>query len=108
VSPEAIVKVLEGMYRSEYKDFWLNTFPIGGVDGTLEDRFRYNSAFGVVRAKTGTIKNVRGLSGYIKTSDGENIVFSFLLNGHLLSSRDTENITDKVIEIIADYSYGYK
>ncbi len=107
VSPETIIKVLEGMYNSEYKDVWLNTFPIGGIDGTLKERFIDNSAQGIVRAKTGTISNVRGLSGYVKTRKGENIVFSFLINGHLLRSRDTETITDRVVELIAEYSYNY-
>ena len=107
VSPETLVKVLEGMYKSEYKDIWLNTFPIGGVDGTLEERFINNSAQGIVRAKTGTISNVRGLSGYVKTLAGENIVFSFLINGNLLSSRDTEKITDRAVELIAEYHYDY-
>jgi D-alanyl-D-alanine carboxypeptidase/D-alanyl-D-alanine-endopeptidase (penicillin-binding protein 4) len=107
VSPEALVKVLEGMYFSEYKDVWMDSFPVGGIDGTLEDRFKDNAAYGIVRAKTGTISNVRGLSGYIKTGEGENLVFSFLLNGHLLRSRDTEIITDTVLGLLADFKYAY-
>lgn len=102
VSPDALVKILEGMYKSEYKDLWLETFPVGGIDGTLKNRFKNNSAQGIVKAKTGTISNVRGLSGYVNTKEGENIVFSFLINGHLLTSKDTETITDKVIELLAD------
>jgi D-alanyl-D-alanine carboxypeptidase/D-alanyl-D-alanine-endopeptidase (penicillin-binding protein 4) len=93
------------MYESEYKDIWLDSFPIGGIDGTLKNRFKNGSAANNVKAKTGTISNVRGLSGYVKTKEGENIVFSFLINGHLLTSKDTELVTDKVIELIADYTY---
>lgn len=107
VSPESLVKILEVMYESDYSEEWLASFPIGGVDGTLEKRFMTGSASENVRAKTGTISNVRGLSGYVTTREGENIVFSFLINGHMLRSRDTEIITDRVIEIIADYGYPY-
>ncbi len=60
-------------------------------------------AEGNVRAKTGTISNVRGLSGYLTTSGGEEMVFSFLVNGHLRSSKETELITDKVLDLIAEY-----
>ena len=56
-----------------------------------------------VHAKTGTISNVRGLSGYTTTAAGENIVFSFLVNGHLLSSKETERITDSILELICEY-----
>ena len=79
--------------------------PIAGIDGTLKYRMRGTKAEGNVRAKTGTISNVRGLSGYVTTAAGEEIVFSFLINGHLKSSRDTELITDSVLSLIADYPF---
>ncbi|HCR48436.1 MAG TPA: hypothetical protein DIW24_02330 [Bacteroidetes bacterium] len=45
--------------------------------------------------------NTRGLSGYLTTADGEELAFSFLVNGHLLSSRDTDRITDTAAQILA-------
>jgi serine-type D-Ala-D-Ala carboxypeptidase/endopeptidase (penicillin-binding protein 4) len=108
ISPHVLVKILEGMYRSDLKDIWVEALPISGVDGTLKRRMRGTAAEKKVYAKTGTISNVRGLSGYTTTASGENIVFSFLVNGHLLSSRDTELITDSVLEFIAEYPYNNK
>lgn len=103
ISPNQIVKILKGMKKSKYWDVWYETLPIAGVDGTLKWRMRNTKAEGNVRAKTGTISNVRGLSGYLTTAEGEEVVFSFLINGHLKTSRDTELITDKVLELISDY-----
>ncbi len=103
ISPHVLVKILEGMYRSELKDVWMNTLPISGVDGTLRRRMKGTAAERRVLAKTGTISNVRGLSGYTQTASGENIVFSFLVNGHLLSSKETERITDSILELICEY-----
>jgi len=103
ISPRQLVKILEGMRESENWDVWHDIQPIAGVDGTLKRRMKGTKAEANVRAKTGTISNVRGLSGYVKTSANEEIVFSFLVNGHLRTSRDTEIITDKVLEIIAQY-----
>lgn len=103
VSPEEIVKILEYMYRTDYKELWQDIQPLAGVDGTLKNRMKGTLAAGNVKAKTGTISNVRGLSDYVTTMEGEELVFSFLVNGHLLSSRDTETITDSVLEIIANY-----
>ncbi len=103
ISPEVLVKILEGMYRSDLKDVWMESLPISGVDGTLRRRMKGTAAYKKVLAKTGTISNTRGLSGYTTTASGENIVFSFLVNGHLLSSKDTERITDSILELICEY-----
>jgi D-alanyl-D-alanine carboxypeptidase/D-alanyl-D-alanine-endopeptidase (penicillin-binding protein 4) len=103
ISPQILVKILEGMYRSDLKDIWINSLPISGVDGTLKRRMIGTPAEKKVHAKTGTISNVRGLSGYTTTAAGENIVFSFLVNGHLLSSAETERITDSILELICAY-----
>ncbi|MBI9072676.1 MAG: D-alanyl-D-alanine carboxypeptidase/D-alanyl-D-alanine-endopeptidase [Melioribacteraceae bacterium] len=104
VSPKQIVKILEGMKDTEYWQYWIDALPVAGVDGTLKSRMKGTRAEGNVKAKTGTIANVRGLSGYITTESGENLVFSFLINGHLRTSKQTEQITDSVLELISNYS----
>ena len=103
ISPHILVKILDGMYHSDLRDVWMNAMPVSGVDGTLRNRMTGTAAEGKVLAKTGTISNVRGVSGYTTTASGENIVFSFLVNGHLLSSRETERITDSILELICEY-----
>ena len=108
ISPRQIVKILKGMRKSEYWEIWNEIQPIAGVDGTLKRRMKGTKAEGNVRAKTGTMSYVRGLSGYLTTSEGEEIVFSFLVNGHLRNSRETELITDSVLEFIAEYPYKNK
>ena len=65
------------------------------MKGTLAERN--------VHAKTGTISNVRGLSGYVTTLDGEKLVFSFLVNGHLRTSKETEEVTDPILELLASF-----
>lgn len=103
ISPNEIVKILEYMYNSEYSEYWIDALPIAGVDGTLKYRMRGTAAEGNVKAKTGTISNVRGLSGYVTTADGQRLVFSFLVNAHLRSTADTEYITDNVLRMIAEF-----
>ena len=103
ISPKQIISILKGMKESSKWEVWYDLFPIAGLDGTLKWRMKDTKAENNVRAKTGTISNVRGLSGYLKTAEGEDIVFSFLVNGHLRTSRETELITDKVLELISEY-----
>ena len=55
--------------------------PVAGVSGTLEDRFddsAEKAGRGVVHAKTGTLKKVAGLAGYVTTRDGTLLTFAFL------------------------------
>ena len=49
--------------------------PIGGVSGTLENRFTTTapSAVGLVRAKTGTLNGTATLAGYVQSTDREYI-----------------------------------
>lgn len=103
ISPQQIVTILEYMRDQAYWDVWYDSMPIAGVDGTLKRRMKKSKAENNVRAKTGTISNTRAISGYVETADGEMVVFSFLLNAHLRSSRDTEDVTDAVLEAIANF-----
>jgi serine-type D-Ala-D-Ala carboxypeptidase/endopeptidase (penicillin-binding protein 4) len=53
----------------------------GDRGGTLQRMFTDGPARGNLHAKTGYIRNVRTLSGYVTTAGGERVVFSFLYNG---------------------------
>jgi len=100
-NPRTLVSILSAMRNSPHWAVFRDSMPIAGEDGTLRNRMKTGPAFKNVRAKTGTIANTRGLSGYLTTADGEELAFSFLVNGHLLSSRDTDRITDTAAQILA-------
>lgn len=53
--------------------------PIGGVDGTLDDRF--TSIANKVFAKTGTLSQTSSLTGVIITNSGIPLNFSINMNG---------------------------
>jgi D-alanyl-D-alanine carboxypeptidase/D-alanyl-D-alanine-endopeptidase (penicillin-binding protein 4) len=69
---------------------WAATFveglPIAGRSGTLVSRFRGTAAEGRVRAKTGSVREARALSGYLTTAGGRHVVFSLVVNGSAASS----------------------
>jgi len=100
-SPRILSNVLTQMRHSPHWLVFWEAMPIAGIDGTIRNRMKTGAAFNNLRAKTGTIANTRSLSGYLTTADGEELVFSFMVNGHLLSSRDADRITDTAANLLA-------
>lgn len=49
--------------------------PIGGLTGTLSDRFTSGAGTGVVRAKTGSLKGVTSLAGLVLDADGRMLLY---------------------------------
>jgi D-alanyl-D-alanine carboxypeptidase/D-alanyl-D-alanine-endopeptidase (penicillin-binding protein 4) len=78
IAPEALVAILQRMYDSSGASPWMTALPIAGRDGSLAARMAGTPAEGNVRAKTGTMSNIRTLAGYVRTRDGENLAFAIL------------------------------
>jgi len=76
----ALARVLEEMPRrfGMWPEF-LASMPIGGVDGTLDDRMRGDLARRV-RAKTGRVAGVATLAGYASNEDGDTLAFAVFVN----------------------------
>jgi len=55
-------------------------------------------------AKTGSIANVRALSGYLRTRDGETLVFSIIANNFTAPGATVNGLTDRAIVALASYS----
>ncbi len=57
--------------------------PIGGITGTLKDRFNKTApeAVGLVKAKTGTLNGTTNLAGYIESEDRE-YIFVIIADKH--------------------------
>lgn len=82
ITPEATVALLAYMSKSRWANVYRNALPIAGVDGTLQNRMKGTAAAGNVRAKTGTLRYVYTLSGYVTTAAGERLAFSIMLNNY--------------------------
>ena len=87
ITPEATVALLSYMNRSRWAEVYRNALPVAGVDGTLQNRMKGTQAAGNVRAKTGTLRYVFTLSGYVTTAAGERLAFSLMLNNYYNTER---------------------
>jgi D-alanyl-D-alanine carboxypeptidase/D-alanyl-D-alanine-endopeptidase (penicillin-binding protein 4) len=82
VTPKQIVTLLKAIYAdASIRSVFVDSLPIAGVDGTLQERLQTPSVKGSVFAKTGTMENVSSLSGFIRTRHHRWLVFSIMSNG---------------------------
>ncbi|AUC60269.1 D-alanyl-D-alanine carboxypeptidase/D-alanyl-D-alanine-endopeptidase [Cyanobacterium sp. HL-69] len=79
-TPRAIVETLRVMYNDRHRDVFLASLPTAGVSGTLTNRMRQTPVQGIVRAKTGTLRGVRALSGYLDHREHGTLIFSIMAN----------------------------
>jgi D-alanyl-D-alanine carboxypeptidase/D-alanyl-D-alanine-endopeptidase (penicillin-binding protein 4) len=86
VTPNALVAVLQHMAKSPHADLFRQALP-GPGEGTLRTRFRdwreqQAGSKIELRAKTGSIRYVSTLSGYLRRGNGERLAFAALLNAY--------------------------
>ncbi len=103
ITPNSAVQLYTYMARSRYASVWRDALPIGGVDGTLKNRFTRTSAANNVRGKTGTIDQVSALSGYVTTVSGERFVFSTVVND-VTDGRLRQAVIDEIVVALANFN----
>jgi len=106
IAPRAIIKLLRRMARSPRFPAFLDSLPVAGEDGTLDDRFQKTSARGRVRAKTGTLEHVNTLSGYMDLPSGERLAFSIMGNEHPLRAYQGKRVVDRITVAIFEHFGG--
>ncbi len=105
VTADMIVTILERMFKDpRHHDAFTAALPIAGTDGTISSRLKSTRAEGNALAKTGSIANVRALSGYVRTRDGETLAFSILANAFTVSPATVNWIADVAVEELANHS----
>jgi D-alanyl-D-alanine carboxypeptidase/D-alanyl-D-alanine-endopeptidase (penicillin-binding protein 4) len=108
VTPRAVAKLLSfaahdpktGAPQPWFAD-WKASLPVGGVDGTLADRFTAPPLKGHVFAKTGTHSEGRALSGYLECASGQTVIFSILVDHQLPGDSADRDAMDKIVAAIA-------
>lgn len=105
VSAELLVKLLKYFYdkHPDYYEILYNSFPIAGVDGTLENRMQNTLTEKNVHAKTGTLTGVNTLSGYLTTKESHTIAFSILMQNYVGSSAKAKELQDEICRILAEH-----
>jgi D-alanyl-D-alanine carboxypeptidase len=105
VTAQQISQLLIVIARDEKLKSLITGLPIGGVTGTLTERFidTAPSAIGLVRAKTGTLNGTTNLAGYVE-SESKEYIFVIIADKHSRSYTITKRVrasVDKALGKIA-------
>lgn len=103
ISPEYMTSLLYSISRSyQYRTFF-DALSTSGMDGTLRKRLNSDYLIGAVHAKTGYIRNVRTLSGYIDTFGNERLAFAVFANNYNNKLDKAESVINKACAIMRLY-----
>jgi serine-type D-Ala-D-Ala carboxypeptidase/endopeptidase (penicillin-binding protein 4) len=104
LSPETLLTVLLRMYDPAGVSPWMRSLPVAGVDGTLSGRMKGTAGENNVRAKTGTMSNVRSLAGYVTSRDGEPLAFTCIVNNFEGTGAQANAALDTIAVRLASFS----
>ncbi|MFL6375604.1 MAG: D-alanyl-D-alanine carboxypeptidase/D-alanyl-D-alanine-endopeptidase [Pyrinomonadaceae bacterium] len=104
ITPDSIVRLYTYMAKqSPNAAVWRNALAVGGVDGTLRNRFKGTKVADNFHGKTGTLDQVSALSGYVTTASGEQLVVSIIVN-NVPNIADRLRIIDGIVVQLANYT----
>jgi len=104
-SPRALVSLLRHMRQRDTFPVFRDSLAVAGQDGTLRNRMRFSPAQGKIMAKTGTLREVRALSGYVQGADGTLYAFALLANDYRVHGSRVKKIFDEICTVLTKYSH---
>ena len=105
IAPRHVTETLVAVYRDPaIRAEYVAHLAVAGSDGTLQTRLRDLPRPRMVRAKTGTLRDVVALSGYVLGEPERSVAFSFLANGIAGKQGDAKKLADNVVRALADYA----
>ena len=86
--------------RHRYAQAFRDSLPIAGVDGTLKNRMKGTQAQGRVLAKSGTIRHVNALAGYVNARSGERLAFTIVANHDAGPPSEVTGAMDEICNLL--------
>ena len=95
LTSEQLLLLMEKIYHDPLMPEMLSSFPISGVDGTLKRRMNYSTFRKSAHFKTGSMKNVNAIAGFLLDKNKEMKIFIFIMND--LTAKDSHRLQEALI-----------
>jgi len=102
VSATAMIRTLIYAHQAPYSELFHQSLAVAADrGGTMSRLYRGTAAANNLHAKTGYIRSVRTLSGYVRAANGELIAFAFLYNGG--NTNGARSVQEQLGVLLAEY-----
>jgi D-alanyl-D-alanine carboxypeptidase/D-alanyl-D-alanine-endopeptidase (penicillin-binding protein 4) len=101
ITPIQMGGVLQAGLRSNWAPEFEASMPIVAVDGTMRRRLHDSPAAGRARMKTGTLRNVTAIAGYVPDASGRQCVVVAMVNSELVSNGHGRAVLDALVDWVA-------
>lgn len=106
VTARQLVFVLKYMkLKGRYYSAFYESLPVAGESGTIARMFKGTTAQGNLRAKSGSVNNVRAYAGYVNSKSDRELAFAILVNNYNCSGSQMRKKLEKVMIAIANFNY---
>jgi D-alanyl-D-alanine carboxypeptidase/D-alanyl-D-alanine-endopeptidase (penicillin-binding protein 4) len=100
VTPHAVVQLFTYARTATWSPAFRAALATPGTPGTLSSRLE--GLEGRMSGKTGTLNSVNALSGYVRTRDDRELVFSIISNASGLPAGPVVSAIDRMVETLAN------
>ena len=100
IRPAQMAGLLQAASHSPWAPEFLASLPIAALDGTMRRRLHDSPAAARARIKTGTLKNVVAIAGYVPDTSGQQCVVVAMIN-HELAGSGGRAALDALIDWVA-------
>jgi D-alanyl-D-alanine carboxypeptidase/D-alanyl-D-alanine-endopeptidase (penicillin-binding protein 4) len=98
IRPEQLAKVLAIARTSRWAPEFIAALPIVGHDGGMRTRLKDSPANGKSRIKTGTLRDVSAVAGYVENAAGEALIVVAMIN----HPRATGSVARPILDALLD------
>jgi len=104
LTPNQVTSVLLHAQKNlNWGPYFVSSFSTSGVDGTLKSRLNGNFYGGKVKGKTGTLRGVVGLAGYVRASNGKILAVTSFINDPKNKNADLIPYQDLLFKWMVDW-----
>lgn len=100
ISAWQLARALEVAWHGRHAAELQMSLPTAGVDGSLRNRLKDSPATGWARLKTGTLRNVAALAGYVRDAQGRPWALAMMVNHDTRASRGRA-VLDAMVDHLA-------
>jgi D-alanyl-D-alanine carboxypeptidase/D-alanyl-D-alanine-endopeptidase (penicillin-binding protein 4) len=101
IRPRDLASVLEAGRQSRWAPEFMSSLPIAAIDNGMAKRLKESPAAERARLKTGTLRDVSAVAGYVNDAQGGQLIVVAMINHPLAEGRIARPVLDVLVDWIA-------